>query len=95
MHYPIVKNRTTEYAGFEGSYNDAAGKKLTINQKNNSLYFVWDGRDARNFFHLYKDAPDYFSSMAMNILFIRNEKGTIEKAWCQYRGESFWVTRDR
>lgn len=97
---PVAKDRTTEYNSFEGSYTDATGKKLTINQKNNTLYFVWDGRDARNFFHLYKDASDYFSSIAMNILFIRNEKGSstgseVQKAWCQYRGESFWVTKDR
>lgn len=92
---PVAKNRTAEYTAYEGSYSDAAGKKLTVNQKNNILYFIWDGRDARNFFHLYKDAPDYFSSMAMNILFVRNEKGTVEKAWCQYRGESFWVTKER
>lgn len=92
---PVAKNRTTEYASYEGSYTDAAGKKLIVNQKNNILYFTWDGRDTRNFFHLYKDAPDYFSSMAMNILFIRNEKGAVEKAWCQLRGENFWVTKDR
>ncbi len=92
---PVAKNRTAEYSSLEDNYTDAAGKKLTINQKNNILYFVWDGRDTRNFFHLYKDAPDYFSSMAMNILFIRNEKGSVEKAWCQYRGENFWATKDR
>jgi len=97
---PVATNRTVEYSAYEGSYADAAGKKLVITQKNNILYFVWDGRDARNFFHLYKDAPDYFSSMAMNILFVRNEKGSssgseVEKAWCQYRGENFWVTKEK
>lgn len=92
---PDAKDRTPEYSLLEGSYTNAAGKKLVISHKNNTLYFVWDGRDARNFFHLYKDAPDYFSSMAMNILFIKNEKGITEKAWCQYRGESFWVTKDK
>jgi len=97
---PIAKDRTAEYTAFEGSYTDGGGKKLVITQKNNTLYFVWDGRDARSFFHLYKDAADYFSSMAMNILFVRNDKGSstsseVEKAWCQYRGESFWVTKER
>jgi creatinine amidohydrolase len=91
---PVAKDRTVEYSLLEGSYTDAAGKKLVIMQKNNILYFVWDGRDTRNFFHLYKDAPDYFSSMYLNILFVKNEKGKAEKAWCQLRGESFWVTKD-
>jgi creatinine amidohydrolase len=92
---PVAKDRTAEFTVYEGSYIDDSGKKLVISQKNNTLYFVWDGRGASNFFHLYKDAPDYFSSMALNILFIKNEKGITEKAWCQFRGESFWVTKDR
>jgi creatinine amidohydrolase len=92
---PVAKDRATEYSLLEGTYSDAYGKKLVISQKNNILYFVWDGRDTRNFFHLYKDAPDYFSSMGMNILFIKNENGKAEKAWCQYRGENFWVTKDK
>jgi creatinine amidohydrolase len=92
---PVAKDRSAEYSLLEGSYTDAGGKKLVISQKNNILYFVWDGRDTRSFFHLYKDAPDYFSSMAMNILFIKNDKGITEKAWCQLRGESFWVTKDK
>ena len=90
---PVAVNRSIEYASFEGSYVDASGKKLIINQKDNTLYFVWNGKDTRIFFHLYKDAPDYFSSMNMNILFVRNEKAVVEKAWCQYRGNNFWVTR--
>jgi creatinine amidohydrolase len=92
---PVPKDRTAEYSLLEGSYTDVAGKKLVISQKNNTLYFVWDGRDARNFFHLYKDGPDYFSSIAMNLLFVKNEKGIVEKAWCQLRGESFWMIKDK
>jgi creatinine amidohydrolase len=90
---PVAINRRIEYAAFEGNYVDASGKKLTINQKDNTLYFIWNGRDARNFFHLYKDAPDFFTSMNMNILFVRNGEGVVEKAWCQYRGDSFWVLK--
>jgi creatinine amidohydrolase len=92
---PVAKDRTAEYNLLEGTYTDVAGKKLVISQKNNTLYFIWDGRDARNFFHLYKDAPDYFSSMSLNILFVKSETGVVEKAWCQLRGESFWVTKDK
>jgi len=71
------------------------GKQLVINQENNALYFVWDGKDMRHFFHLYKDAPDYFSSMGMNILFVRDANGKVEKAWCQSRGDGFWVEKDK
>ena len=92
---PVAKDRTNEYSLLEGSYTDVSGKKLVISQKNSILYFTWNGVDARNFFHLYKDAPDYFSSMGLNILFVKNEKGLVEKAWCQYRGESFWVIKDK
>lgn len=92
---PVAEDRTAEYRLLEGSYADASGKQLIISQKNNTLYFVWDGRDTRNFFHLYKDAPDYYSSMLMNILFVKNESGVAEKAWCQLRGESFWVTKNK
>lgn len=92
---PVAKDRSAEYSLLEGTYSDATGKKLVISQKNNILYFVWNGNDARNFFHLYKDGPDYFSSMYMNILFVRNDKGITEKAWCRLRGESFWVTKDK
>lgn len=90
---PSVKDRSTEYALYEGTYTDSSGGKLVISQKNNKLYFVWNGRDTRNFFHLYKDAPDFFTSMNMNLLFVRNESGGVARAWCQFRGESFWVTR--
>ncbi len=90
---PMMKDRAIEYAAYEGSYIDNSGKQLAINQKNNILYFVWNGQDTRNFFHLYKDAPDYFSSMNLNILFIKNEIGEVTKAWCQFRGETFWVTK--
>ena len=92
---PVAVDKTAEYALLEGNYTDVSGKKLIISQKNNTLYFVWEGRDARNFFHLYRDAPDYFSSIALNILFVKNETGNVEKAWCQLRGENFWVTKDK
>jgi len=92
---PVATDRTAEYTAFEGSYSDAAGEKILINQKNNTLYFIRNGEDNRHFFHLYKDAPDYFSSMVMNILFVKNATGAVEKAWCQYRGESFWVTKEK
>ncbi len=90
---PKIKERGNEYQKYEGTYLDTSGKKLVINQKGNLLYFVWNGRDLRNFINLHRDAEDLFSSLLMNILFVKNENGEIIKAYCQGRGEYFWVTK--
>lgn len=90
---PQVKNRTTEYKIYEGVFTDTAGTKLIISQKDNTLFFVWNGRDLKDFFYLYRDAEDYFTSIPINILFIKSETGEVTKAWCQTAGKSFWVTR--
>ena len=90
---PKMQNRSTEYKLYEGKYVNGLGKEMVLYQKDGKLYFTWDGKDSRNFFPLYKDAPDYFSSMNLNLLFIKNESDKVTKAWCQYRGESFWVTK--
>ena len=90
---PKVQNRSIEYGAYEGEYISSSGKKLVVNQKENRLYYIWDGRDLRNFYPLYKDADDYYTSVLMNILFVKNEKGETVKAWCRNRGESFWVTK--
>jgi creatinine amidohydrolase len=90
---PQVKDRSTEYKKYEGIYTDTSGKKLIINQKDNLLYYRWDGRDFRNFFHLYRDGEDFFTSPAINTLFVKNDNGEVIKAWCQLKGTNFWVTR--
>ena len=45
------------------------------------------------FFHLYPEGPDYFSSMYLNILFVKDKEGKVSKAWCRLRGEYFWVEK--
>ena len=90
---PIVKDRKDEFIKYEGDYTDEKGQILSVNQKENRLYYVWNGRDQRNFFPLYRDADDYFTSLPMNLLFIKNETGIVIKAWCRFRGESFWVSK--
>jgi creatinine amidohydrolase len=90
---PKVKDRKEEFLKYEGDYIDEKGKICSINQKGNILYYVWNGNDQRNFFPLYRDADDYFTSLPMNILFIKNETGIVTKAWCRFRGQSFWVTK--
>jgi hypothetical protein len=88
-----VKDRKEEFLKYEGDYIDEKGKICSINLKGNILYYVWNGNDQRNFFPLYRDADDYFTSLPMNILFIKNETGIVTKAWCRFRGQSFWVTK--
>ena len=90
---PQIKNRSAEYQKYEGVYLDTIGRKLTITQKDNRLYFVWNGRDLKNFVYLSKDAEDFFSSMLLDILFVKNESGEVVNAWCKSRGENFWVTK--
>lgn len=90
---PVSKDHKTEYSAYEGEYSDTSGKKLIIFQKNNVLYYIWNNRDLTNFFSLHKISDDYFSAYPIQILFIRNEKGEIVKAWCRTIDSSFWVTK--
>ena len=92
---PVVRDRKKEFMKYEGDYIDDKGLICSISQKDNSLYFIWNGRDQRNFFPLYRDADDYFTSLPMNILFIKDDAGMFTKAWCRYRGQSFWVTKTK
>ncbi len=90
---PALKHHETEFKVYEGLYTDSSGTKLKISQRNNTLYFVLNDRDLRNFYPLYKDADDYFTSTPMNILFVKNEVGDVLKAWCQNTGKSFWLKK--
>lgn len=90
---PLVKDRKEEFKKYEGDYIDEKGRTCSIYQKGNRLNFIWNGRDLSNFFPLYRDAEDYFTSLPMNMLFIKNEDGKVVKAWCRYRGESIWFTK--
>ena len=90
---PKVEDRTALYSAYVGTYVDQAGAKLVISQRENRLQFIWKGIDTRNFFSLYRDAPDAFSSMNLTILFVWNDAGQVAKAWCRFRGETFWVSR--
>ncbi|MVM33220.1 hypothetical protein GO755_24480 [Spirosoma sp. HMF4905] len=92
---PKAVDRTALYAAYVGNYVDKSGTELVISQKDNKLYFLWNKIDTSNFFHLYQDAPDNFSSMNLNVLFIRNDAEQVTKAWCQFRGTSFWVTKSK
>jgi creatinine amidohydrolase len=92
---PQRKDRTKEYEDFVGEYTDTSGTKLVISQKDNILYYVWNNRDLRSFFPLYKNRDDYFSALLLQVLFVRNEKGIVTRAWCQDINRSFWVTKNQ
>lgn len=90
---PAIKDRTEEYKAYEGEYSDSNGTKLLISTKNNTLFYVWNNRDLRNFFPLYKNTDDNYSSLLMEILFIKDQNEVVTKAWCQNIEKSFWVTK--
>lgn len=92
---PKVKDRTEEYKTYEGEYTSAGRKNLIIQAKDNHLYFR--RADAQFFspFKLYRNGEDFFSAQSLTILFIKNEDGQLLKAWCQSRGESYWMTKTK
>jgi creatinine amidohydrolase len=92
---PKVKDRKEDFLKYEGEYIDDKGIICSISHKGNILYYVWNGNDQRNFFPLYRDADDYFTSLPMNILFIKDDAGVVTKAWCRFRGQSFWVYKKK
>lgn len=92
---PEIKDKKQELKIYEGHYTDISGNKLDINQENNQLYYIWNNRDQRNFFPLYYEGDDWFSSMYLTVLFIRNEKNEIVKACCRLgNGKTIWVKKD-
>lgn len=92
---PLVKDNLQEFKIYEGYYTDSSGNKLTISQEDNHLYYIWNDHDQRKFFPLYYEEYDWFSSMYLTILFMRNEKNEIVKAYCRLGdGKIAWVTKN-
>lgn len=90
---PQVKDRSGKLIEYAGSYETADGKKIVIGQEGNHLYYIWNGFDRRNFFPLYFNDEDYFSGVQMDVLFLRNDKNEIVKAWVSINGQRMWVIR--
>ena len=90
---PPVKDCSAQLKIYEGNYETTEGKKLLIGQEKNHLYYLWNGMDQRNFYPLGFISEDRFSAVPLEILFIRNERNEITRAWCSFRGESFWVVK--
>lgn len=88
---PAISDRSNEMKEYIGNFMTTEGKIMSVGQLDNRLYYVWNGIDRRNFFPLNPVQPDYFSSLPLNILFVRDDLGRISKAWCQLAGETFWM----
>lgn len=91
---PVPKDNSSAYKPFLGNYTGAKGESIEIGFDNNRLFYIWNkGRDLRKFFPLFPDSEDHFTSMYVDILFVRDEKGEIIKLWCSFRGDNFWMTK--
>jgi creatinine amidohydrolase len=89
---PQVKDRTEEYKKYEGEYTSPGRRNLIVQSKDNHLYYkLPDG----SLFPFFQNETDYFTSVSLNILFVKDEEGQPAKAWCQSRGESFWMTKTK
>lgn len=91
IELPKVFDRKSEFAEYEGIYkNEKGDMELVISQRENRLEYIMNGRDLRNFFPLFRDGKDYFSSMYLDLLFLRKDNGMVDKIWTRYRGEIIW-----
>jgi creatinine amidohydrolase len=94
IELPKVVDRKAEYAEYEGVYKNERGDlELVISQRENRLEYILNGRDLRNFFSLFRDDKDYFSSMYLDLLFLRNDLGMVNKIWARNRGEIVWLKK--
>lgn len=95
IELPFVVNKTEEYLPYIGIYqNEKGDQKLEITQKDNNLYYILNGKDLRNFFPFFQEGPDYFSSMYLNVLFLKDQNGKVDKVWCRLRGEYIWMKKN-
>jgi len=90
---PKEKYRSSEYKQYEGEYAGNGRKNIIIQVKDNHLQFKLAEAKYFSPFLLFRNAEDYFSAQNLTILFVKNELGQIEKAWCQSKGESYWLTK--
>ena len=85
---PKRKNRTEEYKMYEGEYASPGRKNMIIQVKENHLRFKWTGAELFSTYILYRNGEDYFSFQPLTVLFVKNNEGKVEKAWCQNRGKA-------
>ena len=92
---PQPKDRTRAYLDYQGEYRDtAAQRSITLKGYNNKLFlYLLPDAEQDDYFHLYQDDTDYFTSFSARILFIRDEQGHVTKAWYKGQKRSFWMIK--
>jgi len=90
---PTEKSRASAYKQYEGEYAGTGRKNILIQVKDNHLQYKLAEAKFFSPYLLVRNAEDYFSAQNLTILFVKNDAGQIEKAWCESRGESFWLTK--
>lgn len=91
---PATEDRQQAWQKYAGTYTDEKGRSLTITIEGNKMLYQWsNGADLRNFFTLFNNSEDHFSSMAMELVFVPDEKKQYNRLWCELRGESIWLSR--
>lgn len=90
---PVATDDSSTYTQLAGIYEDGNGNRLELSLQNHTLQFMWNARDTRTFFHLYRDGEDYYSCILGPLLFLRDEQGNVIKAWCSFRGQQYWLTK--
>jgi creatinine amidohydrolase len=92
---PSQPDHTSEYAGYTGSYTFGNGKKLIISVVDNRLQYIIDGRSMVGIYPLSFYDNDHFCSQLLDMLFVRNDKNEVEKAWCNLFSGPFWATKEK
>jgi len=93
---PSIENRQQGWQKYAGTYIDEKGRTLTITIEGNRMLYQWgNGADLRNFFTLFNNSEDHFSSMAMEVVFVPDSNKEYNRIWCELRGEAIWLTRKK
>lgn len=92
---PVARPVSNLHKEYTGTYLSPTGKKLQVFEKDEQLLFIWDGRDLSSFFSLFPVSPDYFTSFMNQVLFVRNDKGKVERAWYRDATQTVWLNREK
>jgi len=92
---PKPIDHTSAYPEYAGSYTYDNGKKLVISLVDGKLQYIINGRSMIGFFPLLPYGNDRFCSQTLDMIFLRNDKNEIEKAWCMSFNGQFWAIKEK
>jgi len=92
---PAQVDHAGTYAAYAGTYTFGNGKKLVISVADNQLQYALDGRSLIGVYPLLPYGKDYFCSQLLDLLFIRNDKNEVEKAWCNNINGQSWAIKGK